>query len=403
MRITFITLKIDIVRGGGANRGLDIKLRALQRLGHEVRLLTLFPELNALPAEGVPYPVEPVPPVMRTFNALQRHVVELLRANETQTDIYNIDGTSCLWAGGMYRQEGGTIPVVAYLATYMEALDILTPELPDPQNGLMPWLKLFIELRSVWIKNWIWSKVFGLPVAQRLDAIFVPAPVVGDIYAQFGFPKQRIAVLSEFIDRSHFHVERTRSEPYPLQFTNERPFRILHVGRLLRMKGVDLVIQAVAGARRRGRHVTLTVLGDGPQRARLEALIDRLDITNAVTFLPWKEESDLSSSYAACDAFVHPCRFPEPLGRTIIEAMFFGRPIITSAGSGSAWAAGEAGATAKQGDAKDLERVICELHDHPERLKEMSRHTSERVAFFDHEAWARTFVTQLEQIRATSR
>jgi glycosyltransferase involved in cell wall biosynthesis len=83
--------------------------------------------------------------------------------------------------------------------------------------------------------------------------------------------------------------------------------------------------------------------------------------------------------------------------------MFFGRPIITSAGSGSAWAAGEAGATATQGDAKDLERVICELHDHPERLKEMSRHTSERVAFFDHEAWARTFVTQLEQIRATSR
>lgn len=403
MRITFITLKIDIVRGGGANRGLDIKLRDLQRRGHTVRLLTLFPELNHLPPEGTPYPIEVAPASNRSFITLQRHVVELLRANEHNTDIYNIDGTSCLWAGGMYRQEGGKIPVVAYLATYMEALDILTPELPDPKNGLLPWLKLFLELRSVWIKNWAWSKWNGLRFAQKLDKIFVCAPVVRNIYTRFGFPYDRIEILPEFIERAHFAVEKTTPTLHPDTFTNERPFRMLHVGRLLRMKGVDLVIRAVAGARRSGRHVTLTILGDGPQRARLEALIDRLGITEAVTFLPWKEEGALSSSYAACDAFVHPCRFPEPLGRTIIEAMFFGRPIITSAGSGSAWAAGEAGATAKQGDAKDLERVICELHDHPERLAEMSRHTQERVAFFDHETWANTFIDHLERIRASSR
>lgn len=403
MRITFITLKLDIVLGGGANRGLDIKLRALQQLGHDVRLITIFPELNKLPKEGVPYPIEEARPSDKRFQSLQQHVVNVLRANEERTDIYNIDGTTFLWAGGMYRKNGGRIPVVAYLPTYMEALNLLTYELPEFTKHPVACIKLWAEIRSVWLKNWIWAKIVGLRYANALDLIFVPAPVVKDIYGNFGFPKERIAVLPEFIDPSNVRSQDVTIEPIPINFSDQRPFRLLHVGRLLRMKGVDLIIEAIATARKNGRAITATIVGDGPQKERLEQQATNLGINEAIEFVPWREEHSLASVYAACDAFVHPCRFPEPLGRTIIEAMFFQKPIITTEGSGSAWAADKAGVTSRMEDVNDLERVISDLYDHPERLREMATHTQERVAFFEYHRWTSIYVTHLEEVLATSR
>lgn len=403
MRITFITLKIDIVVGGGANRGLDMKLRSLRARGHDVRLITVFPELNRLPPEGAPYPVEAAPCANRGFRALQEHVVSIMKQNETRTDVYHIDGTTCLWAGGMYRKAGGRVPVAAYLSTYMEALNLLTYEPPDPSKGIGSWLRFHLDVRMVWLKHRLWVKTLGLPIARHLDLVFVPSPVTGEHYARFGFPADRIAVMPEFIDPGHFHPDAFRSEPFPSSFGSDKPFRLLHVGRLLRMKGVDLLIQAVAGLRRDERNVTATILGGGPQLERLKKLAETLGIDDAVTFLPWTEESDLSPAYAACDAFVHPCRFPEPLGRTIIEALFFGRPIVTSEHTGSAWAAGDAGVTAKMGSADDLKRALAELYGHPGRLTELSHAAPARVDFFDVRRWTITLEESLARLHDASR
>ena len=398
MRITFLTLKIDLVKGGGANRGLDIKLRSLQARGHNVRLLTIFPERNLLPPEGVPYPVESVPCPDRTFRALQSFVVDVLKKNEARTDVYHIDGVTSLWAGGMYRKNGGRVPVAAYLSTYTEAMNLLTYEPPELADGLWPWLQFHIDVRMVWIKNWLWAKTVGLAFARHLDLVFVPSPTSGEHYARFGFPANRIEVMPEFIDAKHFRAEQFPTQPYPSAFGTDRPFRLLHVGRLMRMKGVDLLIRAVSALRHSGKNIEVTILGDGPQLERLKRLTNELAANDGVIFAPWVEEEQLSPFYSACDAFVHSCRFPEPLGRTMIEAMFFARPIVTAEDTGSAWAAGNAGITARMGSAADLERVLAELYDHPQRLAELSAATKARVAFFDVERWAEKleqFLTRL--------
>ncbi|MEO5927987.1 MAG: glycosyltransferase family 4 protein [Patescibacteria group bacterium] len=402
MRIIFITLKLDIVVGGGANRGLDIKLRSLQELGHDVRLITLFPELNRLPAEGVPYPIEEAPAKNRAFPALQQHVVELLKQNESRADIYHIDGATCLWAGGMYRMEGGRVPTVVYLPTYMEALNLLTPESPDITKGIVPWLHFHFIINLQWLKHWSWAKFVGLKYARRLDAIFADSPVLGENYARFGFPKNRIFVMPEFIDSSRFHIDTIHGGPIPTAFGAERPLHLLHAGRLLRMKGVDLLIRAVAGLRRSGRNTIVTVLGDGPQRERLERLVKELNVEDGVVFAPWKEEGDLAPAYAACDAFVHSCRFPEPFGRTILEALFFGRPIVTTIGSGSAWVAGDAGIATTMGSAEDLECGLANLYDHPEKLATMSAAAASRVSYFTHRTWTKNLADHLTSLVSPS-
>jgi glycosyltransferase involved in cell wall biosynthesis len=398
MRITFITLKLDIVVGGGANRGLDIKLRNLHALGHDVRLITIFPELNKLPSEGVPYPIEAAPCADRTFTALQQHVVAILKQNESRSDVYHIDGTTCMWAGGMYHKAGGPIPTVVYLPTYAEALNLLTYEPPDISKGLFPWLKFNIDVRMVWLKHWLWAKWVGLGYVRHLDRIFGDSPVLCANYARFGFPKHLLETMPEFVDASHFLHKDVRGATMPDAFGTDRPFRLLHVGRLLRMKGVDLLIKAVVRLRREGRNVTATVLGDGPQLERLQKLAENLGVKEAITFLPWTDETKLAPVYAACDAFVHPCRFPEPFGRTILEALFFDRPIVTSVGTGSAWVAGNAGVSARMGSMDDLVRVLADLYDNPKRLAELSAAAPERVEYFDVHRWTRVLETELQRL-----
>jgi len=387
MRITFIALKIDLLTGGGANRGLDNKLRGLVRRGHDVRLITIFPELNKLPPEGVPYPVEDAPCASRGFNALQQHVVSLLKERESQTDAYHIDGVTFLWAGGMYRRAGGRIPTAAYLSTYAEALNLLPFEAPDPAKGVLPWIRFHADVRMLWIKHLIWAKLFGLASARFLDVIFVPSPEAGALYAKFGFPKDRIVAMPEFVDPSRFRPEAFSSDPYPASFEPDRPMRLLHVGRFMHMKGIDLLINAVAELRRASRCVTLTILGNGPQEERLRRLANERGVADIVTFAPWTDEAGLAKAYAASDAFVHACRFSEPFGRTVLEALFFSRPIVTSKGSGSAWAAGNAGVKTNMGDLADVTRALYDLYDHPERLEKLSQNAPERVAFFSINRW----------------
>jgi len=400
MRIIFFALKLDLQEGGGANRGMDIKLRGLHKLGHEVRLVTIFPELNRLPPEGVPYPVDEASCTDRAFLSLQDHVLRTLRSYEEHADLFHIDGTSFLWAGGMYRAEGGRIPTVAYLPTYAEVVDKIKPEAPDPKRDLTGWFCFHVLIRIQRLKHWLWGKLVGLKYARQLDVVFVDSPVLGAAYEHFGFPKDRLEVLPEFVDEHRFRSFGVRRTDMATAYGPDRPLRLFYAGRLIRTKGPDLLIRAVANVRRSGRNVTVRIKGNGPQIERLQCLAKGLDVSDAVKFESWADERELAQGYAECDVFVHPCRHPEPFGRTVLEALFFDKPVITSKGSGSAWAVGDAGIATKMGSAVDLERAIRELYDDPSRISKLLAAAPERIRYFDHRVWIKRLSDRLERLIA---
>jgi glycosyltransferase involved in cell wall biosynthesis len=74
--------------------------------------------------------------------------------------------------------------------------------------------------------------------------------------------------------------------------------------------------------------VRLCVVGGGRQQADLEQLASDEGVGGRIEFtgsLPYEE---IPARYAAADAFVHPGVWPEPFGRTILEALEAGLPVV---------------------------------------------------------------------------
>jgi glycosyltransferase involved in cell wall biosynthesis len=104
--------------------------------------------------------------------------------------------------------------------------------------------------------------------------------------------------------------------------------RILFLGRLTGLKGVDYLVRAVPRAAQiLGRPVTVTIAGEGPESDKLQDLAARLRAS--VTFAGWAGWAgtrDKTSLIHASDLLVVPSIWPEPFGLVGIEAGSFGVP-----------------------------------------------------------------------------
>jgi glycosyltransferase involved in cell wall biosynthesis len=103
-----------------------------------------------------------------------------------------------------------------------------------------------------------------------------------------------------------------------------------YVGRLIPGKGVDVAIRSIAQLREANlAPPRLTVAGDGPDRAALEALALELDLADSVEFIGWT--NDITGFWEAQHISVAPAHeFIESFCMTVVEAMAHGRPSIVS-------------------------------------------------------------------------
>lgn len=122
------------------------------------------------------------------------------------------------------------------------------------------------------------------------------------------------------------------------------------VSRLVRRKGQDVLVRAWPQVRSRFPDAALLLVGDGPDRKRLHALVERVGV-GGVHFVGGVDWLELPSYYAACDVFAMPCRTRrggmdvEGLGMVYLEAAACARPVIagTSGGAPEAVRHGETG------------------------------------------------------------
>ncbi|MGR3504398.1 MAG: glycosyltransferase family 4 protein [Paracoccaceae bacterium] len=106
---------------------------------------------------------------------------------------------------------------------------------------------------------------------------------------------------------------------------------LIYMGRFIKLKGIDITLQAVALARRQNRNITLDLLGDGEERSHLERLTNELGLTNHVTFHGFQPQSVCADIMSKGDALVLNS-LRECGGAVILEAMATGLPVV-----GSAW------------------------------------------------------------------
>jgi glycogen(starch) synthase len=133
-----------------------------------------------------------------------------------------------------------------------------------------------------------------------------------------------------------------RFQGVDLQRFPARPFRpvggaprLLFAGRLHATKGCDRALHALASLRATGVPATLTIAGDGAERAALQSLSETLGLTGAVTFLGLVPRIELARIYREHDVFLFPSLWQEPAGLTYLEAMASGVPVVGLARGGA--------------------------------------------------------------------
>ena len=110
----------------------------------------------------------------------------------------------------------------------------------------------------------------------------------------------------------------------------------LFTGRLSAEKGVDVLLRAFGLLHARGPAARLRIVGDGPERPRLEELSTSLGLDAAVEFVGRIPREEIEPELAAAWALVAPSTWAEPLGLTALEAIVHGVPVVASATGGLA-------------------------------------------------------------------
>jgi glycosyltransferase involved in cell wall biosynthesis len=153
------------------------------------------------------------------------------------------------------------------------------------------------------------------------------------------------------------------SVPRPLDENGgSRPFIVGYSGRLVREKGVDLLLRAAAGLEGMWQ---LWLLGEGPERRRLVDLVEELDLVAHVVFKGMMPPSHMPDVYPLLDALVLPSRtranWKEQFGRVLIEAMSCGVPVVGSDSGEIPHVIGEAGLVFPEGDVAALRSALERL------------------------------------------
>jgi glycosyltransferase involved in cell wall biosynthesis len=167
------------------------------------------------------------------------------------------------------------------------------------------------------------------------------------------------------------------AEPPVYTWDGTGTFELLFVGRLVERKGVHLLLDALA-ALPPSRPVRLNVVGDGPDRSRLEARATSLGLDDRVVFHGFVSHEEKQRRFAECHAFVLPAVIDakgdtEGLGVVLIEAQAYAKPVIASRAGGIVDIVddGGSGFLVAPGDAGALAGAVAACMDDPDRARRM--------------------------------
>jgi colanic acid/amylovoran biosynthesis glycosyltransferase len=155
---------------------------------------------------------------------------------------------------------------------------------------------------------------------------------------------------------------------------DRRGLHVLNVGRLVPLKNQAILIPAIAELRRRGVPARLTIVGDGPERETLMALVRDSELADHVALVGNVGQHHIGAHYASADVFCLPS-LSEGLPVVLLEAMAMELPIVATrvAGVPELIAHGENGLLVDPGDHEALIAALEDLASNAARRAEMGR------------------------------
>jgi glycosyltransferase involved in cell wall biosynthesis len=156
---------------------------------------------------------------------------------------------------------------------------------------------------------------------RRANTVIVPSQYLANAITRWGVSGTKTVVVYNAIELPSWTIS---TIPLSTQF------KIVTVGRLVRWKQVDHLIEALKGCVGTG----LVIIGDGPERNRLEDIVRKNQLTDRVYFAGQRSKEETLGLMAACDLFVLNSSY-EGFPHVVLEAMTAGLPVVATAAGGT--------------------------------------------------------------------
>ena len=267
------------------------------------------------------------------------------------------------------------------------------PFVIGPLNGGLPWPPGFSQLENQkeWVSN-LRNLYRYLPFARstyRNAAAIIAAS--SQTYSEFAAYHDKLFFVPEPGIASSLCFADSRS-PEP-----GAKLELIFVGGLVPRKACDLALRAAAPLLRSGL-ARFTVVGDGPERNRLEQLVRSLGIEKAVSFCGWLSHAEVLRHLRSADVFVFPSLRDNGAG-VVFEALATGAvPVVADFGGPGDIVHPEVGYKVPLTNETDIvaqmEKILTELAHDRDRLEQLRRQGM---------AYARECLTWDAKAQATSR
>ncbi len=345
--------------------------------------------INGLPAEAFRHAIVCIEEDSDFRDRLQRPDVEVIPLHRSKIGVMQLRRK-------LYQTFKSRQPAIVH-SRNMSGLDAILP-------ARLAGVPVRIHGEHGWDVNDLQGNHWKPALLRRLHAplvshyITVSEHLKTYLQQRVGVAAERITPIVNGVDTDTFHPATSAPDLFPNGFLPEQALVIGTVGRLQPVKDQATLVRAFAALRDSSSglrdRLRLVMVGDGPIRAQLQALIDELQLTDS-TWLPGARD-DVPALLQAMDIFVLPS-LAEGISNTILEAMATGLPVLASQVGGNPELVrhGQTGALFAPGDVLALADLIKNYTNDPALL---AQHADRARAIAVSEYSLETMVTRYQQV-----
>jgi colanic acid/amylovoran biosynthesis glycosyltransferase len=198
-------------------------------------------------------------------------------------------------------------------------------------------------------------------VFQLANKMLCRTESLGRDLVALGCPPEKIGIWRTGVPLAEWRFR-------PREGPEDGVWKLLQVCRFVDKKGLDLTLKAFAGVRKRYPKAVLTLVGDGPKMAALQAQVAELGLGDSVVFPGFVDQWTVRKLIMEGHVFIHPSRTSadgnrEGIPNAALEAMASGMPVVatTHGGFPEAIVSGESGILVEENRADLIEQAILGL------------------------------------------
>jgi glycosyltransferase involved in cell wall biosynthesis len=342
---------------GGIGTQTYLKARGLTAMGHEVRVISRSPEgrrteeaTDGVRVIRVPSSPMPVYTGLADWLSYSQRVAEEIAAQHARDPLEILDFPEWACEGYVHllnQCEWNRIPTVIHLHGPLVMLG-RTLGWPDPGSDFF---RIGTQMEAATLR--------------LADGVFSSSACSAEWCArEYGLDRARIPVLHTGVDTRLFHPRPVPKAPRPT---------IVFVGKMVRNKGVEVLLDAACRIAREYPGLRLRLLGGGeePVIASLRRAAEARGLTEMLDLPGYVGREELPDHLSAAHVFAAPSRYEGGPGFVYLEAMACGLPVIGCEGSGAAEVIrhGETGLLVPPDDVPALAAALRRLlSDDAERL-----------------------------------